>query len=1001
MTMHMMRRNLLMLLLLFSPGLCPTLVARDAEPETLALINRGVELFDYGRWIDARHEFLRAQESLDPADRYERQKVEYYLAACAVERGERDAEATLLRFVAQWPGSVFSNDVLFSLASYYCTQGDMAAAARTFAEVDYDSLTPQRKAQYDIRMGYAAFGAGRYDEAYDYFERVDPRSEYADHALYYRSYIEYSRGDYARAKAGFDRLATSAAYADLVPYYLLQLEFMEGNYRYVVQRGDALIAQAAPQHRVELERVMAESWYHLGDFNRTLEYLSAYRRHDGAFGRNEEYLMGYSLYRTARYSDAEAYLRRACGADDALTQNASYHLADCYVRRGAKREAMQSFAMAANDAFDTTIAEDALFNYGKLQYELGGGVFNEAINVLTRYIERYPASERVPQARELLIAAYYNSRNYDAAYDAIKAVASPDSEVRAALQKIAYFRALEAWTAGDRNAAKRLLAESAAVGVSPKYNALVLFWQGEIAYAEGDYATAAERYSSYMRRAPRNASEYALASYNLGYTRFEQQRMKEAGDAFTRFLSLHRTADAYRADAWNRLGDTQYSSRQFSQAAESYAKAMSSSGPERYYAQYQRAVTLGILGRSDAKIEALQRIITAGEGDYTDDASYELGRTYIARGNYAEGARALERYVEEYPASPMRTQALSELGLAWLNLGNQEKSLRYYDAVVAAAPQSAEAKGAMEGIRDIYVSRGDVDSYFAYAEKVGLESDVTLVARDSLTFAAAQQLYLAQQNEPAARALSSYTERFPKGYYLTDALYYLSDCYLRLGRRDEAITTLGALADRTPNPYLATALERLAEMTYADKRYAEAASAYRRLYDAASERAKREAAMTGYVRATLAQNDPALIAPMATDVAAAADAGTVAVRESQFAWAEQLRLRGETKEALKIYRKLAGEVKSAEGAAAAYYVLEDALANGDPGEAEKLVFAYIDRQTPHAYWLAKAYLLLGDAYARKGDAFQARATWQSVADGYSPADDGIVDEAKRRIATLN
>ena len=33
--------------------------------------------------------------------------------------------------------------------------------------------------------------------------------------------------------------------------------------------------------------------------------------------------------------------------------------------------------------------------------------------------------------------------------------------------------------------------------------------------------------------------------------------------------------------------------------------------------------------------------------------------------------------------------------------------------------------------------------------------------------------------------------------------------------------------------------------------------------------------------------------------------------------------------------------------------------------------------------------------------FQARATYQSVADGYTPTDDGIVDEAKARIALLN
>ena len=101
---------------------------------------------------------------------------------------------------------------------------------------------------------------------------------------------------------------------------------------------------------------------------------------------------------------------------------------------------MQAFAMASDESLDAAIAEDALFNYAKLQYELGGGAFNGAINVLTRYVERYPSSPRAEEARTLLIAAYYNSRDYDAAYRAIKAMPSGDADIRAALQKIAYFR---------------------------------------------------------------------------------------------------------------------------------------------------------------------------------------------------------------------------------------------------------------------------------------------------------------------------------------------------------------------------------------------------------------------------------------------------------------------------------------------------------------------------------------------------------------------------------
>lgn len=56
-------------------------------------------------------------------------------------------------------------------------------------------------------------------------------------------------------------------------------------------------------------------------------------------------------------------------------------------------------------------------------------------------------------------------------------------------------------------------------------------------------------------------------------------------------------------------------------------------------------------------------------------------------------------------------------------------------------------------------------------------------------------------------------------------------------------------------------------MTFEDKRYDEAAAAYRQLYDVTTTVAGREDAMKGYVRATLAGGDAAKIEAMAADVA--------------------------------------------------------------------------------------------------------------------------------------
>ena len=653
-----MRKKLSLLLTLALCAVC-TLRVQAGEPESETFIERGRSLFDYGRWSDARHEFLRAKAALTPSDRLLAQEVEFYLAACAVELGSADAEGALREFDERYPGSVYANDVHFALGSFYCSAGNMKKAREAFEKTDYRALSAPRREQYDIRMGYVEFGDGNYAKAYGYFDRIGSRSEYVDHARYYKAYIDYAEGRYGRAKQGFETLARSDAYGDVVPYYLLQIEFREGNYRYVVENGEALARRAVPERRAELERVMAESWFRLEDFNKTLEHLAAFRSAGGEMDRDAAYLEGFSLYRTARYPEAAEWLRKACGAEDALTQNASYHLADCYLRAGDKESAMQAFAMASDESLDAAIAEDALFNYAKLQYELGGGAFNGAINVLTRYVAQYPDSPRVGEARSLLIAAYYNSNDYDAAYRAIKSFPTQDADIRAALQKITYFRGLEAYSAGDMRAAQRYLAESAAINVSPKYSALNSFWQGEIAFAQGDYTVAAAKYNAYLKRAPRSEDEYAMALYNLGYCDFSRKDMTGARSAFEKFLETYPARDRYRADAYNRLGDIRYSDREFEAAVGDYDRAVALNTPERYYAQYKRAVTLGILGRTEPKLQALRQIVTAGQGDYVDAASYELGRSYIAQERYAEGAGQLERFIADYPSSPRRAQALS------------------------------------------------------------------------------------------------------------------------------------------------------------------------------------------------------------------------------------------------------------------------------------------------------------------------------------------------------
>jgi TolA-binding protein len=158
--------------------------------------------------------------------------------------------------------------------------------------------------------------------------------------------------------------------------------------------------------------------------------------------------------------------------------------------------------------------------------------------------------------------------------------------------------------------------------------------------------------------------------------------------------------------------------------------------------------------------------------------------------------------------------------------------------------------------------------------------------------------------------------------------------------------------------------------------------------------------MMGYVKAVKAYGDDDALVAMADDVIAQEFAGEDALREARYAKANVLRKRGD-EAAIDLYKQLSGDVRHVEGAEASYLVIENEYKAGRMAEAEALVYAFADKNTPHSYWLGKAFILLGDIYRSKGDMFQARATYQSVADGYTPTDDGIVDEAKARISQLN
>lgn len=979
-----------------------TLHLNAAPPRDLDFhYGKGVSLYEKEKYTAAANEFRKAAGYAGPDDGTQLMHIDYYIALCASELKADNAEETLEGFLRTYPNSIYTNDIRFALAGTLLEKKDFRGAYELFLAISPYELGRARLDEYNFKTGYAAYMIGDVDKAYTYFSNCTSDQRYLPHATYYTAYIDYTRGNLTAAKRGFQSIAGNQAYAPLVPFYLLQIEFSEQNYPYVVEHGAPLMAQATTARKAEIARIVSEAHFHLKDYGKALSYITEYEKLGGTMGPEERYMSGYCNYAAGNYAKAIEQLSTVAGTENELGQNASYHLGDAYLRTGDKMRALRAFAQASGGAYNRAIREDALFNYGKLQYELGGGAFNEAITILNSFVTEFPNSSRIGEAREFLLAAYFNSRNYEAAYEAIKLVKNPDNNLKTALQKITYFRALDYFEEGNYDKALEFFRISDANQFNPKYTALTKFWTAETYMRKGEYDAAVPLLRSYIQLSPATEREHKVALYDLGYCSFNGQKWSEADSWFSKFLTAYPTHDALRADALNRTGDIRMAQREYSKAIDQYDQAIQYGiNPHADYARYHRAVMLGLANQGDKKVEALRAIIAAREGDFVDDAMFELGRTYVQRDRFSDGAAVLKRLVAEYPASPHYLSALSELGLTYQNLGNDNEALTYYKMVVEKFPNSPQSKDAMLGIRNIYVDRNDIDAYAAFARQSGVETNVDVVERDSLSFAAADRIYQAGTYAKALPLMKTYLQQYPRGAYRVDALYAVADCSLHAGDRPAALAAFLEAGAMPLSRYKGPALQQAAKIQMENKDYTAAAKTYKELASTTAQPQLAVEALTGYIRAMSAAGDPKMIETAAGEVLESPFTTPELAREATFAKAQALHAQKRDAEALPLYRKVAESMRTRDGSEAQYRIISILHEEGKDKEAEAAVFAFAEQNTSYQYWMGKSFLILGDIYTKQNDAFQAKATFQSIIDGYADKTDGVVAEAQEKIKNL-
>ena len=84
-------------------------------------------------------------------------------------------------------------------------------------------------------------------------------------------------------------------------------------------------------------------------------------------------------------------------------------------------------------------------------------------------------------------------------------------------------------------------------------------------------------------------------------------------------------------------------------------------------------------------------------------------------------------------------------------------------------------------------------------------------------------------------------------------------------------------------------------------------------------------------------------------------------------------------------------------------LIQDAYDQGRYEEVEKKVYSFADAAGDQSYWLAKAFIVLGDSFAERDNYEQAKATFESILNGYQPAAgtaDDVLDNVRMRLGKL-
>jgi len=913
----------------------------------------------------------------------------YYAALCAAHLFHPDATLRLEKFIATYPQNAQVNNAWFELGKQHFQNKDYRKTLDTFGKLDIYDLSNDQQMEYFFKSGYSYFKTDNLTKAKETLALVkDSKSTFSVPATYYYAHISYQTKNYETALQHFEKIAEDESFRDIVNYYIVQIYSLQGKYDELLVKALPLLEGGDNSRTAEIARLTADAYFNKGQYKDAVSYFSRYfAGKPKSVSRIDYYEMGYSLYVTGDYAQAIKQFQQVAVNQDSLSQNAYYHLGDCFLKTNQKRYAYNAFSSAAKIKTDPVIAEDALFNYAKLAIELSYNPYNEAVNALQQYINEYPNSLRRDEAYGYLADLYMLTRNYKNAQASIQQIKKRNARLEAAYQRISYYRGIELFNEGNYEEAIKLFKVVQESGADNVVKSAAIYWTGEAYFRTSRWDQAQSAYNKFLI-SPGAIGQpfFNTANYNIAYCHFKKKEYGKAATGFRKYLSGKPLDARLAGDANLRLGDCYFMTKEYSLAAEYFKKATSASVPDADYALFQTAIAYGVQGDLQQKNSLLQRLLSEyKKSTYADDALYELGTSLTILHRDLEAVTYFQRVVKEHPRSTYVKRSLLRTGLIFFNLNQDQEALTTLQQVARNYPGTPEAREALASIESIYLEMNKVDEYIKFSSEFS-KVPVTKTKEDSLTYTAAENQYMTGDCDKAGEGFGKYISRFPDGSFIVEAYFYRAECDYRREFYDKALKGYEFILAEPRSRFTSNAALKAARINTFNKNYQAALDNYIRLEETAEQASHTVDAIAGQMHCNYQLNNFGLAIQSAQKLLLQSKVAENLATEAHITIARSAYQLKNSELARKEFEETVKLSRNEMGAEAKFMLAQIQYDNGNYDETEKTVFTLSDVYASYDYWVAKGFILLADVYVKKDNSFQAKQTLQSIIDNYEGQD---------------